>query len=127
MPLFEEAVPPSELYSAILLRIMRERRSTARVRLAVFGALTFVCVLLLIPAVGYAMSEFYTSGFYEYASLLFDSLSRGYSGELLYALADSLPSLSILLLTAIGAALVWFFIRAKRDVRIVFTRVPLLV
>jgi len=123
--LFQEIDPPQGLFSAILARVAYERQRAARLRLAAFGALTFVSVLMLIPAVQYALSEFYTSGFYEYASLFFDSLSHGYWQELLYSLADSLPSLSLLLLAIIGTALVWSLRHTNRDARIAFTRLAL--
>jgi hypothetical protein len=120
--LLREIDPPQGLFSAILARVAYERQHAARLRLAAFGTLTFVSVLMLIPAVQYALSEFYTSGFYEYASLFFDSLSRGYWKELLYSLADSLPSLSLLLLAIIGTALVWSLRHTNRDARMAFAR-----
>ncbi len=123
--LFREIDPPHGLFSAILERVAYERQRAARFRLAAFGTLTFVSILMLIPAVQYALSEFYASGFYEYASLFFDSLSHGYWQELLYSLADSLPSLSLLLLAIIGTALVWSLRHTNRDVRIAFTRLAL--
>jgi len=123
--LFREIDPPQGLFSTILARVAYERQCAARFRLAAFGTVTFVSVLMLIPAVQYALSEFYTSGFYEYASLFFDSLSRGYWQELLYSLADSLPSLSLLLLTIIGTAFVWSLRHTNRDARIAFTRLAL--
>jgi len=123
--LFREIDPPQGLFSAILARVAYERQRAARLRLAAFGTLTFVSVLMLIPAVQYVLSEFYTSGFYEYASLFFDSLSRGYWQELLYSLADSLPSVSLLLLAIVSTALVWSLRHTNRDARIAFTRLAL--
>lgn len=126
MHLFREIDPPQGLFSVILARIEYERQHAARLRLATFGTITFVSVLMLIPAVQYALSEFYTSGFYEYASLVFDSLSYGYWQELLYSLADSLPSLALLLLAIIGTAFVLSLRYVNRDARIAFTRPALL-
>lgn len=123
--LFREIDPPQGLFSAILARVAYERQRAARLRLAAFGTIMFVSVLMFIPAVQYALSEFYTSGFYEYASLFLDSLSRGYWQELLYSLANSLPSLSLLLLAIIGTALVWSLRHTNRDARIAFTRFAL--
>jgi len=123
--LFLEIDPPQGLFSAILARVAYERQRAARLRLAVFGTCTFVSTLMLIPAVQYAASEFYTSGFYEYASLFFDSLSRGYWQELLYSLTGSVPSFSLLLLASIGTTLVWSLRHTNRDARIAFTRLAL--
>lgn len=120
--LFREAEPPAELFSSILMRIALARRRAAQLRLTAFGTATFISVLLLIPAVQYAANEFYTSGFYDYASLFLDSFSHGYSGELLYSLADSLPSLALLLLIAISAALTWSFLQTKQNAELAFAR-----
>jgi hypothetical protein len=119
-PLFREIEPPPGLIPMIFARISRERERVARVRLLAFGSVIVASLLLLIPAVQYALNEFYASGFYDYATLLSDSLLKGYSNELFYALADSLPSLALLLLGIIGAALVWSLIHANRDARIAF-------
>jgi hypothetical protein len=124
-PHIPEIDPPRELFSAVLTRIAFARQRTARFRLAAFGTVTFVSVLMLIPAVQYALNEFYTSGFYDYASLFFDSLSRGYWQELLYSLTDSLPSLALLLLAIIGTAFVWSARQTNRNARIAFTRLAL--
>jgi hypothetical protein len=80
---------------------------------------------MLIPAVQYAVSEFYASGFYEYASLFFNSLSQGYWREVLYSLTDSLPSLALLILAVIGTALVWSLQQAHQNARIAFTSLAL--
>ena len=124
-PLFLETEPPSGLVAAILARIALARRRAARVRLAAFGATAFASILLLIPAVQYAMNEFYTSGFYDYASLFFDSFSHGYWQELLYSLTDSLPSVALLLLAAVGTASVWSLRQTRANARIAFARVAL--
>lgn len=123
--LFREIDPPQGLFSAILARVAYERQRAARLRLVAFGTITFVSVLMLIPSVQYVLSEFYTSGFYEYASLFFDSLSRGYWQELLYSLAGSLPSVSLLLLAIISTAFAWSLRHTNRDARIAFTRLAL--
>lgn len=119
---FREIDPPQRLFSAILVHIAHERQHAARLRLAAFGTVTFVSVLMLIPAVQYAINEFYTSGFYDYASLFLDGLSRGYWRELLYSLVDSLPSLPLLLLALLGTAFVWSVRYANRNVKVAFTR-----
>lgn len=118
-----EIEPPRRLFPAILRRIAIHRRRVARLQLAAFGTVTFVSVLMLIPAVQYAVSEFNTSGFYDYASLFFDSLSRGYWREILLSLTDSLPSLALLLLAVIGTTLVWSLRHAREDARIAFAPV----
>ena len=124
-PLLNLATAPDGLFSAILARIALARRRAARRELVVFGSIAFVSVLVLVPAIQYALNEFYTSGFYDYASLFFDSLARGYWRELLYSLADSLPSFALLFLFVTGATFVWSVVRAQQNARIVFTRFAL--
>lgn len=121
-PLFQEIEPPRGLFSAVLTRIELASRRAARRRLAVFGTVAFVSALALVPAAQYAASEFYTSGFYDYASLFFDSLSGGYWKEIMYSLSASLPSLALLLFTATGIVFVWSVRHAGHDVQLAFTR-----
>jgi len=124
-PLFQEIEPPQGLFRAILAHIELARRRAARVRLFAWGSLAFVSALALIPTVQYAASEFYASGFYEYASLFFDSLSRGYWKEIVYSLTDSLPSFALLLLAVTGIALVWSLRHARNDARLAFPDIAL--
>jgi ABC-type Fe3+ transport system permease subunit len=119
-PLLSELEPSRGLYAAILSRITLERQRSARIQLAMFGAASFFTVLILIPSVQYALSEFYASGFYDYASLFFDSISKGYWQEILYSLADSLPSLPILILITVGGALAWSVRKTGAHIRTAF-------
>ena len=120
--LFQEIDPPAGLFSAVIVRIAQARRRAARLQFAAFGTLGFVSAVMLIPAFQYAAAEFSTSGFYEYASLFFDSISRGYWQEILYSLNSSLPSFALLLLIAVIATGIWSLSRALRSVRTAFTR-----
>ncbi len=125
MLLFKEVEPPQELLSIVLARVAFARQNAARLRLVVFGTIAFSSALMLIPALQYAAGEFRISGFYDYASLFFDSLSHGYWRELLYSLAASLPSVALLLLTIICGALVWSLRHTNRNARIIFTHLAL--
>lgn len=125
-PLLHLTEAPSDLFSTILARIALARRRAARIELAAFGTITFVSVFLLVPAVQYALNEFYTSGFYEYASLSFDSLTRGYSQELFYSLIDSLPSFALLFLLVTSATFVWSAWRVQQNARIAFNHLSAL-
>ncbi|MDE1919138.1 MAG: hypothetical protein KGH56_00365 [Patescibacteria group bacterium] len=123
--LFREIDPPHGLLPSVLARIAVARRRAARLRFAASGTLALVSVLILVPAVQYAASEFYASGFSDYASLFFDSLSGGFSRELLYSLLDSLPSLALLILASAAGALLWSLKRTNRDARIAFAPLSL--
>ncbi len=124
-PLIREIDPPEALFKAIQVRIARARQRSARFQLGAFGVLTFVSTLLFIQALQYAASEFYTSGFYDYASLLVDSFARGYAQDLLLSLSNSLPSLALLLLAAVGSTLVWSLRATRESARTAFTHFAL--
>lgn len=118
--LFTEVEPPQDLFKAVLARIALARRRAARGRLAALGMVIIVSTLALIPTVQYAGTEFYASGFYEYASLFFDGVAHGYWQDVLYSLANSLPSLALLLLLSIGISFGWSLRRALRDLPVAF-------
>ena len=123
--LFREIEPSAQLLPAILVRIARARQRAAQLQFAAFGSLGIVSAVMLVPVFQYAATEFGSSGFYEYASLFFDSISRGYWQEILYSLNNSLPSLALLLLSAVIATGAWSLFQAARNVRTAFTHVAL--
>lgn len=120
--LFQEIDPPQQLFRAILAHIEVARQRAARLRLALFGLTTLLSAFLLVPALQYAVSEFYTSGFYEYATLFISSLSGGYWKEVLYSLIDSTPSFALLLLASLISALFWSLRKVRSNARVVLTR-----
>src|SRR6266496_1203918 len=101
--LFSEIEPPKHLLGGILARVALARRRAARVKLvaASFGLLASVTALL--PAFWYLLQEFYTSGFYDYFSLLFTdhSVAIAHWQELLLSLTEALPSIAILVLLGV--------------------------
>lgn len=120
MPYLPELTPPARLKSAVLLRISRAHIMYARLKL---GGFLFVSALLglgLAGALQYAAYEFYASGFYSYVTLFFDSAARAYWSDLLLTLAESLPSLALLLLLAATGAFVWSAARTVRTARAAF-------
>lgn len=122
---FKEIEPPHGLRLRVLTRVALARQNEARLRLAIFGTITFSSALMLIPTLQYAVSEFKISGFYDYASLFIDSLSHGYWQELLYSLIASLPSIALLLLATIIGAFVWSLRHTNHNAQIAFARFAL--
>ena len=118
---FTDVEPPKGLFEAVLSRIALAYRRAARIRVAALGTVILASVVILIPISQYAFNEFYTSGFYEYASLFSDSIAHGYWQDVLYSLADSIPSLAILLLVSVSIAFIWSLRRVTRDARAAFT------
>lgn len=119
---FIETRAPHGLYARILARIASARVRSARIRAGFLAVLSAVCAISYIPIIQYATKEFHDSGFAEYASLFFDSVGKGYWKEILYSLAESLPSLAVLLMLAVGIALVWSLYRTASNVRVGFYR-----
>lgn len=113
---------PESLYEAVRVRITALERRSARVRSALFGALSLVSLAALVPALQYAGQQFYASGFYDYFTLLFSdsSLALAYWRELGLSLLESLPSLALLLLIPIVAMLLWSLKRAAQTARTAF-------
>jgi len=121
--LFYDPETPRELLHAILVRIELARRRAAAVRLVARGMVMILSGVLLVPSMSYAINEFYTSGFYEYVSLLFSdgSVALAHWQEISFSLAESLPSLALLILASITAIFLWSLRSAARDTRVVFT------
>ncbi len=113
--------PPERLYSAIVARIREARVRSARLHLTGLLALSGVLGLGLAAAIQYAAQEFYASGFSSYLTLMFDSGARGYMGDLVYSLAESVPSLALLILFALGGAFMWSAVRTARTARLAFS------
>lgn len=77
-------------------------------RIVVFLLVATSSLAALIPAIGYAMNEVYASGFYSYFSLLFSdsSVVLSHWQMIFLTLAESLPSISLLLLIAVMSVLI---------------------
>ncbi|MCX6787237.1 MAG: hypothetical protein NTY93_01790 [Candidatus Kaiserbacteria bacterium] len=123
--LFKEISPPPRLLSAVLAHIDCARRRAAHIRIVVFGSVLAVSGGMLIPAVSYALHEFYASGFYDYFSIFFSdsSMAAAYWRELLLSMAETLPSLAILFLLVFMATALWSLRHVLRDYRNVFATV----
>jgi hypothetical protein len=121
--LLGEIEPASGLYAAILEHIRLAHRRGARMRAVALGMLSALCGALFVPILQYAAAEAYASGFYDYFSLVFSD--RGFVlshwHEFALSLAESLPSLAILLVIAISAALAWSLRKTVYNARLAFS------
>ncbi|MDQ5955224.1 MAG: hypothetical protein QG621_227 [Patescibacteria group bacterium] len=115
--------PPAGLCGAVLSRIALARRRRARVRLAVDMCVFFISGALLVPLAQYAGSEIYTSGFYEFFSLLFSDRQLILSSwqEFAFILLEKLPSIAVLLILSATIVLVWSLRRAVLSSKVAFT------
>jgi hypothetical protein len=118
--LFHDPETPRELIHMILVRIERARRRAARLRLVALGTVMAVSGMTLVPALTYTSREFYTSGFYDYLSLIFSdgALALSHWQEISLSLAESLPSIALLVLASVAAVFFWSMRHAVRDVRV---------
>lgn len=117
--------PPQGLYAAIMMRIELARRRAAQMRTALFGLLALVSTAALVQVVQYAAGQFYASGFYDYLTLILSdhTLVLTYWREFGLSLIESLPSVAILLLLPITAALLWSLVRLVKNARTGFVAV----
>ena len=119
--LFIDPELPGNLLSRILARIAIARRRAARLRLAALGLGLFVSGAALVSSSSYAVHEFASSGFSDYLSLAFSdtSIATAYWQELVISLAESLPSLAILLLFGFAIVFLWSLRGAIYNARII--------
>jgi hypothetical protein len=120
--LFHDPETPRELIPSILARIECARRRAARFRLAALGVVIAVSGTALVPAANYTLHEFYTSGFYDYLTLFFSDSQIAFAHwqEISFSLAESLPSIALLVLVSVAAVFLWSLRSARRDMKIVF-------
>jgi len=79
--------------------IVLHDKCIVRVKLWAFSIIGFASLVGLMPAFKALSSDFVQSGFYEYFSLIFSDsgLILSYWKELFFSLAESLPTISIIL------------------------------
>jgi ABC-type sulfate transport system permease component len=100
-------LPKSELANDIWRKISTREKRMACFKLAVFSFLCLVSLAGLVPTLGILANNFAKSGFYEYLSLAFSGgVLISYWKELMFSLAESLPTASIMLL--LGVVFVFF-------------------
>ncbi|HVY72881.1 MAG TPA: hypothetical protein VG984_02440 [Candidatus Paceibacterota bacterium] len=114
---------PAHLLPSILARIEELRQRRARLYTFVLGLASLATGAALVPAWNYASQELYTSGFFDYWSLLFSDHSVVLSAwrEFALLLIESLPSIALLLLFGLGALFVWSLSRTVFNAKILFT------
>lgn len=124
--LFEQIDPPVGLCESILARVAFARRRSARVQLVLQTAVCFISGAALVPLAYSVGQEFYTSGFYDFASLFFSGdagIISGTSHELLYSLLESLPAFAVLGTVAATVGLLWSLRRMIQNSKVAFTSI----
>src|SRR3989344_5547861 len=122
-PLFSEVEPPEELLKAVLSRIALARpRRAPPPGGAPLGSGLLISGTLVVSSIGYAVDEFYASGFYEYLSLFFSDRSIVFAHwkEISLSLAEALPSIAILMCMAFSVVFLWSLRHAVRNARLSF-------
>lgn len=115
---------PDGLYEAVLERVAAARIHAARIRAGYFATIALASIALLVPIVEYTAEQLYASGFYDYASLMASdhTLVLAHWREFGLTLIESLPSIALLLLLPIAAALLWSLSRLIKNIRAGFIR-----
>ncbi len=115
----DTAAIPHGLLDRVLARVALAHRRRAQLHLALYGGFALCSVLLLLPALQYASTQFAASGFFSYLSLFFSdsSVAATYWRELGLSLVDSLPSIALIAVLVPAAALVWSAVHVARGVR----------
>ena len=118
----QEVATPEGLFEAILARIDAARRRHAQTYLALRAGLALLSLVVLVPALQYAASQFAASGFFSYLSLAFsDSATMTtYWRELGLSLLDSLPSIALIAVIVPAGLLGWSVVSAARSARRAF-------
>lgn len=98
----EQIEPSQKLRAGVLARIDFEKRRSARIRLAFFGAVAVTSLVAIIPSFQYVAREFSQSGFYQYLSLLFSDSGFILASwkEFSASLVESLPLFEITIFLA---------------------------
>jgi hypothetical protein len=111
--------PPVGLYAAIMTRIDIAKRRSAQMRSGVCAAIALLSAAALVPVVEYTLNQLYTSGFYDYLSLMLSDNGSvvTYWREFGLSLLESLPSIALLLLLPIMVALIWSLVRLVKNAR----------
>jgi hypothetical protein len=122
----DELPLPLGLKSRIFARLALAKRRRARTRFALQSLVFFFSGVSLVPLAQYAGSEFYASGFYDFATLLFSDRVAVLSSwqEFTLSLLESLPSIALLLMAAALITLVWSLRRAVINGKTAFTSLP---
>ena len=101
--------PDANLALDVWRAVMARNEEKARLKLWTFSILGLFSLAGLVPVLEMLISDFAHSGFYEYFSLIFpDGASIASSWkELMFSLAESLPTVSVML--TLSLVFVFFF------------------
>ena len=103
---------PNELKDKIWLLLMKRDKRLAYFKLTSFSLVSLLSLAGFIPMFKILANNFTQSGFYEYLSLAFSrgGLFSSFWKDFIYTLAESLPTMSIVL----SLALIFVFLLSLR-------------
>ena len=101
--------PPKTLNQTVNRAIVLHIERSIRIKRQIYGTVSIISLIAIIPATIGLSHQLSQSGFYQYASLGFSDTGAiaGAWKAFASALAESLPGMSIALVLALLAVLVW--------------------
>ena len=104
--------PRVDLAEDIWRVVLSRNKRITNFKLIVFSVVGFASLLGLVPAIKMLLNDLGQSGFYEYLSLAFSSITSitSYWKEFAFSLAESLPLLS----TILSLSLIFVFFLSVR-------------
>jgi hypothetical protein len=113
--------PPQGLFEKILKRIQKERRILFIRHVAIFSTMLFGSLTALIPVSRMLISDFSSSGFFNFFSLIFYGFSSisSYWQSLALILLETLPATSIALFLAVLLIFLQSIKSLSKDIKII--------
>lgn len=115
--------PPAQLCGNILAKIENEQKRTAKIKAAFSGLLALASFIAAFPAAGYILQGLQSSGFYQFASLVFTdggTIFSYYFKEFALSLAESVPVLELSIFLTVLFILMISFKFLIKNVRVAF-------
>ena len=120
--------PSQNLEDLIMKKIMEEERKRAVRGISIFSLFSVASLWGSISLGEYLWSAFYTSGFFQFASLVFSdwSLVLSHGNNFMLSLAESFPVIELSIFLAAVVAAIWSISYFVADFKIIRTRRPVL-
>ena len=101
--------PHTRLCKDVQNAVKLHRERMLRIQKRLYGTLSFISLIAIVPAIMALTHQLSQSGFYQYLSVAFSSGGAVFGAWKAFAgaLAESLPGMSIALVLALLGTLVW--------------------
>ncbi|MEI7777035.1 MAG: hypothetical protein WCI52_00265 [bacterium] len=119
--------PSQDLEDLIMKRIIEEERKRAVRGVSIFSVFSIASLWGSISLGGYLWSNFYASGFFQFASLVFSdwSVVLSHGSNFMLSLAESFPVIELSIFLAAVVASFWSVSYFMADFKIIRTRRPI--